>query len=97
MALIFDVNGPLQVNMERDGPTLWEADDEDEVDEEEPDEIRTDHLVDHHHERTHDLKTSSKTETKNKMKKWMLWDYQLSTLKMTLILQGWEKIVISPN
>ena len=44
--------------MECNGRTLREADDEDEVDEEEPDEIRADHLVDHHHERTHDLKTS---------------------------------------
>ena len=53
---------PLQVNFERDRRTLWEADDEDEVDEEEPDEICADHLVDHNHERTHDLKTSSKTK-----------------------------------
>ena len=97
MTLIRGVNGPLQVNMERDGRTLWEADDEDEVDEEESDQIRADHLVDHHHERTHDLKTSSKTKTKNKTKKMNALGLPTFNLKMTLILQGWDKIVIAPN
>ncbi len=51
----YRIEGPLYMVQ----LTLWEANQEDEIDGEESYEISADHLIDHHHKWTHDLETSA--------------------------------------